>query len=71
MRKILTRREIEILELLSQGKSNSTIGSELEISVNTVKTHVKKVFTKLKVKSRSEATFIFLTQMQETPKKKI
>lgn len=52
----LSEREIEILKLLGQGKSNKDIAQELFISINTVKVHVNNVFKKLGVSSRTEAT---------------
>ena len=51
----LTAREIEVLRRLAAGKSNKEIGAELFISEGTVKSHVKSVFTKLDVVSRTEA----------------
>ncbi|WP_162628044.1 7TM diverse intracellular signaling domain-containing protein [Arcticibacterium luteifluviistationis] len=50
----LSRREIEILELIAAGKINKEIAEELFISVNTVKYHTKKLYAKLHIKSRSE-----------------
>ena len=52
----LSDREIEILRLLGQGKSNKELAQELFISVNTVKVHLNNVFKKLGVSSRTEAT---------------
>jgi len=52
----LSEREIEILQLVSQGKSNKEIAAELFISVNTVKVHIANIFTKINVSSRTEAT---------------
>jgi len=52
----LSDREIEILQLVSQGKSNKEIAAELFISVNTVKVHMANIFTKIGVSSRTEAT---------------
>ena len=51
----LTAREIEVLQRLAAGKSNKEIGAELFISEGTVKSHVKGIFTKLDVVSRTEA----------------
>jgi len=51
----LTDREVEILELLAQGKSNKGIASALSISESTVKSHLKSMFGKLDVTSRAEA----------------
>lgn len=50
----LTKREIEIVERLLQGKSTQEISRELELSPHTVQTHRKNCFKKLKVKSLSE-----------------
>jgi DNA-binding NarL/FixJ family response regulator len=51
----LSAREIEVLQRVATGKSNKEIGTELFISEGTVKTHVKSIFTKLDVVSRTEA----------------
>jgi two-component system NarL family response regulator len=51
----LSRREIEVLQRMGAGKSNKEIGAELFISEGTVKSHVKSIFTKLDVVSRTEA----------------
>jgi DNA-binding NarL/FixJ family response regulator len=51
-----TEREIQILQLLAEGKSNKAIGLSLHISESTVKSHLKSLFAKLDVTSRAEAT---------------
>src|SRR6266404_1621797 len=51
----LSAREIEVLQRIAAGKSNKEIGAELLISEGTVKTHVKSIFSKLDVVSRTEA----------------
>jgi DNA-binding NarL/FixJ family response regulator len=51
----LTAREREVLTLLAAGKSNKEIGGKLFISETTVKGHLRNIFTKLNVLSRTEA----------------
>ncbi len=51
----LTLREHEILNLLAQGKTNQEIADTLVISVNTVKRHLKAIFRKLDIHTRSAA----------------
>ena len=51
----LTGRELNVLELLAQGKSNKEIGVNLYISETTVKSHLRSIFRKLNVLSRTEA----------------
>src|SRR5271154_3459383 len=55
---ILTGREVEVLKLLARGKSNKEIGTNLYISETTVKGHLRNIFTKLKVLSRTEAVTV-------------
>lgn len=51
----LTQRELEVLELIRDGRTNPEIASELRISVGTVKNHVNAILRKLRVESRHEA----------------
>lgn len=51
----LTGRELDVLSLLARGKSNKEIGTNLYISETTVKSHLRSIFTKLNVLSRTEA----------------
>lgn len=55
MGEILSKREIQILELLQQGASNVEISAKLFLSINTVKTHLLNIYTKLDVHSRTAA----------------
>lgn len=50
----LTKREYDIALRIWEGKNNNDIAAELFLSLNTVKTHTKNLFTKTAVKSRSE-----------------
>jgi two-component system, NarL family, response regulator LiaR len=51
----LSKRELEILSLLSQGLSNQEIAAKLFVSLSTVKTHMQNLFEKLEVKRRIQA----------------
>ena len=52
---LLTVREREILQAISEGKGNKEISSALNISTETVKSHVKSIYRKLNVRNRVEA----------------
>ncbi|HEY5754001.1 MAG TPA: response regulator transcription factor [Chthoniobacterales bacterium] len=54
----LTGRELNVLELLARGKSNKEISVNLYISETTVKTHLRSIFRKLNVLSRTEAIMV-------------
>lgn len=54
-RQDLTAREREVLQLLVRGRSNKEIGAQLFISDETVKSHLKTLFAKLKVRDRTDA----------------
>lgn len=51
----ISAREIEVLDLLAAGHANKVIARRLDISPNTVKTHIARVFEKLEVASRTQA----------------
>ena len=51
----ISDRELEVLELLAAGRSNKEIARRLDVSPNTVKTHVTKLFDKLQARRRTEA----------------
>jgi ATP/maltotriose-dependent transcriptional regulator MalT len=54
----ITRRELEILELIARGMSNREIADKLFVSENTVKTHSSRLFDKLSAKRRTQAVQI-------------
>jgi two-component system, NarL family, response regulator LiaR len=56
----LTPRELDVLELMASGKSNSDISETLCISIFTVKNHVSSILSKLGVTSRTEAVSLAL-----------
>lgn len=51
----VTRREMEVLELISKGLSNREIADALHVSENTIKTHSSRLFEKLGAKRRTQA----------------
>lgn len=51
----ISERELEVLKLIAEGLSNDEIAGKLFISINTVKTHVSNIFTKLKADRRTQA----------------
>lgn len=54
---VLTGKETDVLELISRGYSYNEVGERLFMSINTVRTHVRKIYRKLEVNSRSEAVY--------------
>jgi len=51
----ISKREYEVLELISQGMSNQEIAERLFVSMSTVKTHVSNIFSKLDASRRTQA----------------
>ena len=56
----LTRRELEVLAALAAGRSNKQIAIEQQVSLNTVKFHVKNLYSKLEVRNRAQAVALYL-----------
>lgn len=56
-KEILSERELQIVELVAQGKANKQIAKKLKISEWTVSTHLRRVFSKLEVDSRAEMVY--------------
>lgn len=61
----LTVREREVLGLVYKGRTNSDIAEELFISVNTVKKHIRNIYDKLDVRSRSEVIHLVIARYSE------
>ena len=57
---VLTRRELEVLELVADGATNARIARALTISEGTVKGHMKHIFRKLGTANRAEAVSYWL-----------
>jgi LuxR family transcriptional regulator, maltose regulon positive regulatory protein len=51
----LSERELEVLQLIAAGKSNSRIAQELFVTAGTVKTHIRNIYRKLDAHSRTQA----------------
>ncbi len=59
---LLSSREHQILDLLTDGLSNKELSERLHISFDTVRTHLKHIYAKLNVRSRAEAVGRHLRQ---------
>ena len=54
----LTEREVAVLELIARGRSNEEIAGQLFVSVATIKTHINRLFAKLRITSRVQAVVL-------------
>lgn len=59
----LTRRERLLLERLATGLSNKELANDLDLSINTVKFHLRNLFEKLSVNSRTQAIALYYSEM--------
>ncbi len=57
---LLSERELEVLKLIVEGKSNNEIAEDLYLSTNTIKTHVRGIMNKLAVDDRVQAAVVAL-----------
>ncbi|GLJ68758.1 DNA-binding NarL/FixJ family response regulator [Nocardioides luteus] len=51
----LTTRETEVLALITQGLSNKEVAKKLVLSINTLKSHIRQIYSKIEVETRSQA----------------
>jgi DNA-binding NarL/FixJ family response regulator len=63
----LTTREEEVLVMLSKGYSNKEIADRIELSVDTVRSHLKHIYEKMHVRSRAEAVARYMTAKLGSP----
>lgn len=61
MARPLARREREVLRLLSTGRPYKQIAAELELSMGTIRTYIRRLYGKLHVNCRTEAVVKYLT----------
>ena len=64
--KTISRREKEILALVSESMTNEEIAQKLFLSAKTVKTHVRNIFEKTNIRNRTEAALLYTRYRQET-----
>ena len=55
LHQLLTARELEVLKLMTEGRTNQEIADELFIALKTVKVHVSSILSKLEVHDRTQA----------------
>jgi DNA-binding CsgD family transcriptional regulator len=64
---LLTSKEVLVLRLLAESKTNKEIAAELFVELSTVKTHVNNIYTKLSVSNRKEARSKYAEMAQRFP----
>jgi DNA-binding NarL/FixJ family response regulator len=67
--KVLTSRELEILQQLAMGESPKDIANELGLSYETVRAHLKKIYQKLHVQSREAAVGLYVIENSPAPER--
>jgi DNA-binding NarL/FixJ family response regulator len=58
----LAPREREVLDLLSKGRAYKQIADEMDLSMGTIRTYIRRLYGKLNVNCRTEAVVLYLTQ---------
>jgi two-component system, NarL family, response regulator LiaR len=62
LHEMLSKREIEVLDLLARGLMNKEVGAAIDISMGTVRKHIQHIYEKLHVNTRVEAVNIYLNR---------
>ncbi len=60
--RLLAPREREVLDHLSKGRAYKQIAAEMDISMGTIRTYIRRLYGKLHVNCRTEAVVLYLTQ---------
>lgn len=67
----LSLRELDVLDMVARGLTNSEVGRELNVTVHAVKFHLASIYKKLHVSNRTEAAVVYMRSMtaghSETP----
>ena len=63
--KAISRREMEVLALISESMTNEEIAEKLFLSAKTVKTHIRNIFEKTGIRNRVEAVLLYIRYKQE------
>jgi DNA-binding NarL/FixJ family response regulator len=66
----LTRREIEVVRLVSQGLANKAVAGELGVREGTVKIHLHSIYRKLRISTRAELILRVISSTGKPPKLK-
>jgi DNA-binding CsgD family transcriptional regulator len=64
---VLTSKEVLVLRLLAESKTNKEIAAELFVEVSTIKTHVNNIYSKLSVNNRKEARSKYAEMARKSP----
>ena len=64
--KTVSRREMEVMALISESMTNEEIAQKLFLSAKTVKTHIRNIFEKTGIRNRVEAVLLYIRYKQET-----
>jgi DNA-binding NarL/FixJ family response regulator len=63
--KVISRREMEVMALISESMTNEEIAQKLFLSAKTVKTHIRNIFEKTGIRNRVEAVLLYIRYKQE------